>query len=199
MRIIGAPFADLSAHPHPATSAPIQPRNHCRAEPPPPAAAGLLLVAALVASFAMPAAAQWKWKDKSGQIQYNDLRRPPGRLKPTSCNAPACRRRAGAVATPASALPRHPAHRQDQRSRPRGQAQEGRAGRGSQEARRGREVAMASSTTAPRQSVQLKALDEGQRMSRINPTDRRAQPVDDKGTRRRGLSARAPVIASDCK
>jgi hypothetical protein len=38
-----------------------------------------LLVAALIgATLALPAAAQWKWKDRSGQTQYSDLPPPQG-------------------------------------------------------------------------------------------------------------------------
>ena len=37
------------------------------------------LLAVLAASLiALPAAAQWKWKDKSGHVQYSDLPPPPG-------------------------------------------------------------------------------------------------------------------------
>jgi hypothetical protein len=38
----------------------------------------LVLCALLGAAVAMPAAAQWKWRDKGGQIQYSDLPPPAG-------------------------------------------------------------------------------------------------------------------------
>ena len=39
----------------------------------------LALLAALAATLlALPAEAQWKWKDKSGHVQYSDLPPPPG-------------------------------------------------------------------------------------------------------------------------
>ena len=39
----------------------------------------LLLLAALLGSLlAVPAQAQWKWRDKSGLTQYSDLAPPPG-------------------------------------------------------------------------------------------------------------------------
>src|SRR5215203_3641015 len=37
------------------------------------------LLAVLAASLiALPAAAQWKWRDKGGHVQYSDLPPPPG-------------------------------------------------------------------------------------------------------------------------
>ncbi|MDQ6684326.1 MAG: DUF4124 domain-containing protein [Pseudomonadota bacterium] len=41
-----------------------------------PLASLLIFVAA--AAFALPAAAQWKWRDKGGHTQYSDLPPPPG-------------------------------------------------------------------------------------------------------------------------
>jgi hypothetical protein len=38
----------------------------------------LLLAALLGASLALPAAAQWKWRDRAGQTQYSDLPPPQG-------------------------------------------------------------------------------------------------------------------------
>lgn len=38
----------------------------------------LALVALLGASLTLPAAAQWKWRDKNNQVQYSDLPPPPG-------------------------------------------------------------------------------------------------------------------------
>lgn len=38
----------------------------------------LLLAALIGATLALPAAAQWKWKDARGQVQYSDLPPPQG-------------------------------------------------------------------------------------------------------------------------
>jgi hypothetical protein len=38
----------------------------------------VVLAALLGLSVSLPASAQWKWKDKSGQTQYSDLPPPPG-------------------------------------------------------------------------------------------------------------------------
>ena len=37
-----------------------------------------MLAAVLGLTFAMPACAQWKWRDKNGQTQYSDLAPPAG-------------------------------------------------------------------------------------------------------------------------
>jgi hypothetical protein len=42
----------------------------------------LVLIAALLGTvLALPAQAQWKWRDKAGQIMYSDLAPPPGTLE----------------------------------------------------------------------------------------------------------------------
>jgi hypothetical protein len=38
----------------------------------------VVLAALLGLTVSLPASAQWKWKDKSGQTQYSDLPPPPG-------------------------------------------------------------------------------------------------------------------------
>ena len=38
----------------------------------------LVMTALVGATLALPAAAQWKWRDKNGQVQYSDLAPPNG-------------------------------------------------------------------------------------------------------------------------
>ena len=38
----------------------------------------VVLATLLGLTFAMPASAQWKWRDKNGQTQYSDLAPPAG-------------------------------------------------------------------------------------------------------------------------
>ena len=164
-------------------------------------AAGLLLVAALVASFAMPAAAQWKWKDKAGQIQYSDLPPPSGTpdndiLQRPQAATPAAAPRA--VATPASGAASAPlltAKTSDpdlEAKRKKAEQDEAAKKRAQDE-----KLAMEKLDNCTRARVQLKALDEGQRMSRINPTTGEREYLDDKGRAEETQRTRA-VIASDC-
>src|SRR5450755_1193541 len=63
------------------------------------------LLAVLAAGLlALPAEAQWKWKDKGGHVQYSDLPPPPGTPDQDILTRPSGPRRAAAPATaPASA------------------------------------------------------------------------------------------------
>src|SRR3982750_31436 len=64
------------------------------------------LLALLVASLiAPPAAAQWKWRDKGGHVQYSDLPPPPGTADGDILGRPnaSMRRAATTNATPSTA------------------------------------------------------------------------------------------------
>jgi hypothetical protein len=63
------------------------------------AAAGSIAVLAL---FALPAAAQWKWRDPSGHVQYSDLPPPLGTPDQDILARPAVQKRAAAAALPAA-------------------------------------------------------------------------------------------------
>src|SRR6476659_7425487 len=66
-----------------------------------PFAALLALVAASL--LALPAEAQWKWKDKGGHVQYSDLPPPPGTADQDILGRPSARRSSTPVAVPAAA------------------------------------------------------------------------------------------------
>ena len=64
------------------------------------------LLAVLAASLiALPAAAQWKWRDKAGHTQYSDLPPPPGTAEGDILGrpGPATRRSTPASVAPAAA------------------------------------------------------------------------------------------------
>ena len=67
----------------------------------------VVLSALLGACLALPAAAQWKWRGKDGQIQYSDLPPPAGTAEPDILQRPNTSQRraaaAAAAAAPASA------------------------------------------------------------------------------------------------
>ena len=62
------------------------------------------LLAVLAASLiALPAAAQWKWRDKGGHVQYSDLPPPPGTADSDILAKPSATMRRSAPATVAPA------------------------------------------------------------------------------------------------
>ncbi|HET6223342.1 MAG TPA: DUF4124 domain-containing protein, partial [Dongiaceae bacterium] len=71
----------------------------------------IALTALLGATLSLPAAAQWKWRDKGGHIQYSDLPPPPGVAEKDILQRPnsAQRRAALVVSEPASAASAAPA------------------------------------------------------------------------------------------
>ncbi len=143
--------------------------------------------------------AQWKWRDKAGQINVSD--RPPPNEVPDkdiiSRPAPDSQRRAAApavTAAPASAAApaRGPLEREidgrkrvaDQEQAAKAKAEEERlAGQRAENCRRAR--------------GQMAALETGQRMARVNDKGER-EILDDRGRAEEMRQARE-VIASDCK
>lgn len=160
----------------------------------------LMIVAALGAAFALPATAQWKWKDKAGQTQYSDLPPPAGtpdadilqRPAPAAPPRPAAAPASGPAATVAGTVPA-PKGVDPELEAKRKQAEADAAAKKRAEDEK---TAMAKLDNCSRARVQLKAIDEGQRLSRINSKGER-EFLDDKGRAEEAQRART-VIASDC-
>ena len=157
----------------------------------------LLVLGAIGLAAALPAAAQWKWKDKGGQTQYSDLPPPAGTPEADILQRPNPATAPRPVATSASAPPGAPA------LAPKGTDPELEARRKKaeqdEEAKKRAEnekIAMAKLDNCSRARVQLKAIDEGQRLTRINSKGER-EFLDDKGRAEEAQRART-VIAADC-
>ncbi len=158
----------------------------------------LLIAATLAATLAMPAAAQWKWKDKAGQTQYSDLPPPSGtpeadilqRPAPAAATRPAAQAASGS----ASAPPLVPKGADPELEAAKKKAEQEAAARKRAEDEK---IAMAKLDNCARARVQLKAIDEGQRLSRINSKGER-EFLDDKGRAEEAQRART-VITADCK
>ena len=60
------------------------------------------LLAALLLCVALPAQAQWKWKDANGKVQYSDLPPPAGTPEKDILQRPASATRLIVVAPPGS-------------------------------------------------------------------------------------------------
>ncbi len=163
----------------------------------------MLLTALLCAASALPAMAQWKWKDANGSVQYSDspppsnvkeadiLQRPNAArrasLPPTSAKpAPA----ASAVAAPTSAAPKVDKELEDRKKK-----QE------ELEAAKKKEVEQKNAALRKENCTQarnyMKSLEDGMRISRTTSTGER-EVLDDTG-RAAEVKRTQAIIKSDCK
>jgi hypothetical protein len=156
------------------------------------------LLATLVATLPDTAHAQWKWRDKNGQITVSDLPPPRevqakdilSRPPEPSVRAPAADPAASAPAAAPAARPavdpelqaRKKAAEAEQASKAKAEA-DGQAAQRAENCRNAR--------------AHLQALESGQRIARFNEKGEREVP-DDKQRATETFRARA-VIASDCR
>ena len=165
----------------------------------PPARTALpaLLCTLVLATLALPAHAQWKWRDANGRVTVSDLP-PPREVPPQNIlqrpETPAARS-AAAPASAASAsapIPAAPVDRELQARRD--------AALKDKEAREKADASQLAEQRAEncrRARTHLSALDSGQRIARFNDKGER-EILDD--TQRAAESHRArEVIASDCR
>ncbi len=163
----------------------------------------MCLVVALGAALAMPAEAQWKWRDKSGRVQYSDLPPPAGVADQDVLQRPGSVQRMvvvsaappGAPASAASgALGAAPKTVEPELEAKRRKVEEEKAAKDKAEDQR---VAAAKADNCVRARGQLRTLDDGIRIARTNASGER-EILDDKGRaeeRRRTLE----IVASDCR
>jgi hypothetical protein len=159
------------------------------------------LLTALVLSLAAPVAhAQWKWRDKSGQINASD-RPPPLDIAEKDILArpapvPELRRMfpaAAASAASAAEPVRPPAGDRELETRRRAAEQEQAAKTKAEEERQATQRA----ENCRRARGQLSALESGQRIARVNDKGER-EVLDDRGRADEMRRARE-VIGSDCR
>lgn len=163
------------------------------------------LLAVLAAGMlALPAEAQWKWKDKGGHVQYSDLPPPPGTpdqdilTRPSSprraAQVPAAASAASTVAVAASAAPvGRPADPELEAKRKKAEADAAAKNKAEQE-----RVAGLRAENCGRAKAQLTTLDSGIRIVRANATTGEREFLDDK--QRADEAKRVKdVIATDCK
>jgi Domain of unknown function (DUF4124) len=158
----------------------------------------LVLLAALLGSLlAMPAQAQWKWRDKAGQTQYSDLAPPPGtpevdilqRPNVTQLRAPVA---AASAASGADAL--KPKTVEPELEAKRRKAEQEKADKAKVEDAR-RVAAQAENCT--RAKGYLRTLQDGVRITRTNDKGER-EFLDDKA-RADETKRTHDIISSDCK
>lgn len=164
----------------------------------------LLLVVALIgATVALPAAAQWKWKDARGQVQYSDLpppqgtpdkdilQRPNGALA-RSVPAPAA---APAAAASGASAPLLAVKGTDPALEAKRKEQE--AAEAAKKKAEEQRVAAVKADNCMRARSQLRTLESGVRIARTNDKGER-EILDDQQLAGEVRRAR-DVMASDCK
>ena len=151
-----------------------------------------LLVALAASVVALPSEAQWKWRDKSGHVQYSDLPPPTGiaeqdilarpsanarRSAPTTAPAVPQTGAASTVAAApsASAAPRNPAEAELEAKRKKAEADAAAKAKADQE-----RVALLRADNCSRAKAQLTTLESGIRLAQTNPKTGEREFLDDK-------------------
>ncbi|CAN5596989.1 hypothetical protein BH09PSE5_BH09PSE5_50180 [soil metagenome] len=161
----------------------------------------LLILAVLVgATLSMPADAQWKWRDKSGRVQYSDLPPPPGVPEQDILQHPPTTRRnvspPTAPASPAASNPLSPATSkgEPELEAKRKAVEQEQAAKLKAEEDKNAALRAANCTKA---KGQMKALEDGIRMARTNEKGERE--VLDDNARAEEMTRTRAIMASDCK
>jgi Domain of unknown function (DUF4124) len=159
----------------------------------------VVLVAMLGFSVALPATAQWKWRDKSGQTQYSDLPPPNGTAEQDILQRPAVAssRRTVAAAAPASAASGVPLLA-PRGSDPELEAKRKKVEQESADKKKADDarLALARAENCTRAKAQLRSVESGGRITRINEQGER-EYMDDASLATEAKRAR-DIIASDC-
>ena len=169
--------------------------------------AAAVAVFAALASLALPAEAQWKWRDGSGRVQYSDLPPPQAVPEQDILSRPASQRRSAPIASPVAAIAASASAAASAASSalaPRTTDPELEAKRKMAEADEAAKVkaeqvriAAAKADNCSRARTQLRTLDSGIRLARANEKGER-EVLDDK--QRADEARRAQdVVAADCR
>jgi Domain of unknown function (DUF4124) len=168
----------------------------------------LLIAATLGATFALPASAQWKWRDRNGVVQYSDTPPPSGipaqdvLQKPSPSQrtlvAPPAAASGPAAAQAAASAPLAPKGADPELEARRRKQEQDKADKGKAEERaQAEKVAVAKADNCSRARAHMRTLEEGIRMVRTNASGER-EVLDDKARAEEKSRARE-VIAADCK
>lgn len=170
-----------------------------------------LFVALLGSALALPAVAQWKWRDRNGQTQYSDMPPPPGIAEKDILLRPASAQRLTATATasisaaasagsadPAASAGRGnglaPKSTEPELEAKRKQAEQAEADkRKADEAR----IAATKADNCGRARAELRTLDSGQRIARIDQKGERR--IIDDATRAEETRRAQGAVASNCQ
>jgi hypothetical protein len=160
----------------------------------------LTLGTVLALTLGSPAWAQWKWKDKSGHTQYSDLPPPPAIPEQDILQRPAGQNRRapapfpGAAASDAAGAASGPKSVEPELEAKRSKAEQEEAAKKKAEADK---LAAARLDNCSRAKAQLRSIDDGMRMARVNAKGER-EILDDNARAEEAKRTKA-IIASDCK
>jgi hypothetical protein len=156
-------------------------------------------LAALLLFAALPADAQWRWRDASGRVTASDLP-PPHEIpdkdilqRPAGARTPAPTRPAPSAQAPASAPSAAAPVDKELEARKRAAEQQQKDKAKAEEQR----LAAARADNCARARAHLATMESGQRIARINSKGER-EVLDDKARAEETRRARE-VIASDCR
>jgi hypothetical protein len=161
----------------------------------------MLLTALLCAVSALPAMAQWKWKDANGRVQYSDSPPPSSVRESDILQRPNAARRASLPATSAtpapaaSAAPTSAAPKVDKELEERKKKQDELEAAKKKEAEQKNAALRKENCTQARNY--MKSLEDGMRISRTTSTGER-EILDDAG-RAAEVKRTQAIINSDCK
>ena len=162
----------------------------------------LLTLALLIgAAIALPASAQWKWRDKSGVVQYSDLPPPPGIPSQDILQRSTTGRQgvagAGPAASAATAASGARGGDPELEARRRKAEQDKTDKVKAEERVQAERLAVAQADNCSRAKGHMKSLDDGLRMVRTNANGER-EVLDDKARADEKARARE-IIASECR
>lgn len=175
-----------------------RPHPPCSGHPTGRLVAGLVAAAALL--LALPAQAQWKWRDATGRVTASDM--PPPRevpekdilQRPAGVRAPVTPpAAASAAAAAASAAPAAKPADKELEARKKAAEQQAQAKAKADEQR----LAAIRADNCQRARSHLATLESGQRMARVNEKGER-EVIDDR-TRANEMQRAREIIASDCR
>ena len=159
--------------------------------------------AVLIASLSTPALAQWKWRDKNNQVQYSDLPPPQGVPESSILQRPAAANRralpaaaassAQAAASAASGLAPAKGVEPELEAKLRKEEQD-KAAKAKADADK---LAAQKADNCNRARLQLRGLEDGLRVARVNQKGER-ELLDDKG-RAEEVARTRETISADCK
>ncbi len=162
----------------------------------------VMFAGVLALMLALPAAAQWKWKDARGQTQYSDLPPPPGTPDAAILARPSTTQRvsapplaaASAASAAASANALTPkAVDSELEAKKKKTEQDAKDKAKAEDAK----VAAAKADNCERAKSAMRAINVGQRLSRTNAAGER-EYLDD-AARAAEVKHTQSVIAADCK
>ena len=162
----------------------------------------VVLTAALGITLALPAAAQWKWRDQRGQTQYSDTPPPRGTAEKDILQRPsvntAVRRDAQAASAPASGASGLPAPTlkvvDSELDAKRKKAEQDVADKKKADDAK---VAAVRAENCSRAKAQMRTIDSGTRLSRTNEKGER-EYLDDKAREQEAARTRE-AMTSECK